>query len=76
MPVCQVCGFSDFRLSHFRGGDLSRLFALRYPVRCRECGHRGHVSLLLALGIGRADHIRHANRRKKKLEQKSGAHAG
>jgi hypothetical protein len=52
-PICNGCGSSNVRLSHLRGNDLSLLFALRYPTRCRNCHERGFTSLWKALAMRR-----------------------
>jgi hypothetical protein len=42
---CHACGRRELRLSRLRDGDLSTLFRLRYPVRCRWCEQRDAVSI-------------------------------
>ncbi len=58
--TCHTCGFSNFRLSRFRFGDLSRLAVLQYPVRCRNCGTRAYSGWLSAFAIYRTRKTRRA----------------
>jgi hypothetical protein len=55
MPVCRSCGSQEFRLSHPRRGDLSRLLTLRYPIRCKVCKERdfAFMGVLFFLRHGR-----------------------
>ncbi len=67
---CRLCGSTRFRLSRLRVPDLSELVFLQYPIRCRVCYKREHVSLFTAFGIHRANKRRHAEeRRQKKIQQ-------
>jgi hypothetical protein len=45
---CKECGSSNLRRARFRFYDALRLFALRYPVRCRFCRKRWHAFVLEA----------------------------
>jgi hypothetical protein len=54
-----MCGSSDFRTSRLRGEDLRYLFLLHFPVRCRACFRRDHVSLSTWLKIRQASKLRH-----------------
>ena len=72
MLTCRICGSTDFRLSHFRSKDVFHLVRLSYPVRCRCCRTRDYVVVFKAVKIGHADRIRHALRRRKRLEQLHG----
>lgn len=54
MLKCDLCKSTDFRWSRFRPGDVSRLFSLKLPVRCRTCWDRSYA------GIWRAFRVRHA----------------
>jgi hypothetical protein len=58
---CRNCGLSSFRISHFRfrAPDLSQLFLLRFPVRCRICHERTFVSLPQYLKLRREHKTRH-----------------
>jgi hypothetical protein len=53
---CRLCGFSNFRTSHFRfqKSDLARLLVLRLPVRCLNCDERSFASLGQFLSVRRA----------------------
>lgn len=54
---CPYCGASRFRISHLRFSDLLCLVVFRYPVRCRLCRERIHVSLPEAMRIRRASRL-------------------
>lgn len=56
---CPYCGASHFRLSRLRISDLIHLLRLRYPVRCRLCRERTHVSFAKAMQARSA--ARHAH---------------
>ncbi len=56
---CPSCGSSHFRLSRLRFSDLFHLFLLRYPVRCRLCRERSHVSLSNAMRARKSVHRGH-----------------
>ena len=66
---CRLCGSNRFRLSRLRVPDLSALIFLKYPVRCRVCFKREHVSFLTALRIRRANQRRRAEERRRKVKQ-------
>jgi hypothetical protein len=53
LPVCRSCGSQEFRLSHLRRGDLSRLLILRYPIRCKICKERDFAFLGVAFYLRR-----------------------
>jgi hypothetical protein len=63
--VCPNCSSSNFRLSHFRIGDMERLALLQYPIRCRNCHERTYGGLMLALVLLQA----RRNRRHKNTSQ-------
>ena len=48
MKVCTECYASDFRLSRLRSDDLNQILTLRWPMRCRYCGHRTYGSIFHA----------------------------
>jgi hypothetical protein len=48
MKLCTECYSSDFRLSRLRSGDFNRILTLRWPMRCRYCGHRTYGSIFRA----------------------------
>lgn len=56
---CPSCGSSHFRLSRLRFSDLLQLFILRYPVRCRLCRERTHVSFSKAMHTRKSAHRAH-----------------
>jgi hypothetical protein len=41
------------RVSRLQAGDLNQLFLLKYPVRCRACLEREHVSFARAWRLGK-----------------------
>ena len=52
--ACQFCGFTRFRRSRVRFGDLSEFALLRLPVRCMRCNQRQYQAVLtsaLATGV-------------------------
>jgi hypothetical protein len=51
LPVCRSCGSQEFRISHLRRADLSRLLVLRYPIRCKICKERDFTYLGTALSL-------------------------
>lgn len=55
---CRDCGSTDLRTSELRPPDFFRLFALRYPVRCRNCRLRWYASIFPALKLPRIE-LRH-----------------
>lgn len=50
---CRTCGSSQFRISHFRITDFTRLFVLQYPVRCKVCQERSFAFFMVAVEIRR-----------------------
>lgn len=56
---CPSCGSTHFRLSRLRFSDLLQLFILRYPVRCRLCRERSHVSFAKAMHKHKSRHRAH-----------------
>ncbi len=64
---CPSCGSSHFRLSRLRFSDLFHLFILRYPVRCRLCRERSHVSLPNAMRARKSTHRGHLKDAEAKL---------
>ena len=68
---CKQCGSTKFRTSHLRGSDVSRLFQLRYPVRCRACQERDYAAIPVAFGLFRAEQARHRERRLRKQNEGS-----
>jgi hypothetical protein len=48
MIHCKVCKSTSFRRTGIEKSDKPMLFLLRYPVRCRTCGHRKRVSIFAA----------------------------
>jgi hypothetical protein len=56
---CPSCGSTHFRLSRLRFSDLLHLLILRYPVRCRLCRERSHVSFAKALHARKSGHRAH-----------------
>jgi hypothetical protein len=53
LPVCRSCGSQEFRVSHFRPSDFSKLLTLRYPIRCRVCKERDYTFVGTALSFRR-----------------------
>ena len=64
--LCQICRYSNFRLSHYRASDLKNILLFQYPMRCRDCHERQFGSLLLAMQLWQAQRVR-------RLEHKSKA---
>ncbi len=55
--ACQFCGFTRFRRSKVRLGDISEFVLLRLPVRCLRCNQRQHQGVLTSvLAIGPKSH--------------------
>jgi ribosomal protein L40E len=56
---CRACGSSNLRVSKLHKEDLTKLFRLKYPVRCRACRERGLVSIfqLSAVLRNRKSHL-------------------
>ncbi len=55
--ACQFCGFTRFRRSRVRLGDLSEFALLRLPVRCMRCNQRQYQGVLAsALANGLKSH--------------------
>jgi len=48
MIQCAYCKSKSFRRTTLEFKDQLKLVLLRYPVRCRHCGHRVTVSLFTA----------------------------
>jgi len=57
---CHICGTTNVRPSHFQLNDLPFLLVLRFPVRCRYCRLRFHVSVFSILEVRREDKARRA----------------
>jgi hypothetical protein len=60
---CHECGSTNVRIAHFRFGDLIRLLAFRYPVRCRTCKARWHAPVRYAIHLPRPQHGRGRDRK-------------
>lgn len=46
MPVhCRFCGSENVRPSFLKINDLGYLVLFLFPVRCRKCRHRSHISV-------------------------------
>jgi len=59
---CPFCGSTKVRNSRFRATDIPNSLLLRFPVRCRDCEERIHVSLARAREIRRASEARRLER--------------
>jgi len=59
---CPYCGSDRVRNSRFRAIDIPNSLLLRFPVRCRECEERIHVSIKRAREIRQASEARRAER--------------
>lgn len=66
LPVCRSCGSDEFRISHLRRTDLSKLLTLRYPIRCKICKERDFTFLGTALSL------RHKRRKKNDVIAQNG----
>lgn len=51
--VCEQCGSSHLRRSHFRLRFVLSLLFLHYPVRCMNCYQRKSRFLPWTFGLGR-----------------------
>jgi hypothetical protein len=70
---CKLCGSTKFRVSRLRVPDLSELFFLHYPVRCRICYKRIFVNFFTAYRIHQANKQHRQVKRRHKLDKPSTA---
>jgi ribosomal protein L37E len=52
--ACGACGYSRFRRSKVRFGDVKELIMMRFPMRCLRCGKREYHDVVLAMLSGRS----------------------
>ncbi len=52
--ACDACGYSRFRRSRIRFGDVKELVMMRFPMRCLRCGKREYHDFALAMLSGRS----------------------
>ena len=60
---CHECGSVSLRRASLHLYDATRLLALQYPVRCRECKSRGYVAYREARRLPQAPHRRNADQK-------------
>lgn len=59
---CHTCGSRNLRPSLLKRKDLIYLFALRSPVRCRQCRERFYVSIFSIRKVRRDAYARRARK--------------
>lgn len=66
---CVGCGYSKFRFSRLRLGDLFMLLTFHYPVRCHGCLERYYIGFLEAWQLHRKHLRSRAERLRKEQEE-------